>query len=39
LRDRKGGKFFGWVVHHPGSPEQALMRGHPPNAAALCYGI
>jgi hypothetical protein len=26
LRDRSRNKFFGFVVHHPGSPEQAPMR-------------
>ena len=26
LQDRARGKWFGWQVHHPGSPEQAPMR-------------
>jgi hypothetical protein len=26
LRNRWVGKKFGWVVQHPGSPEQAYMR-------------
>src|SRR6185295_622284 len=26
LRDRLRGKYFGFRVHHPGSPEQAPMR-------------
>jgi hypothetical protein len=26
LQDRARGKFFGFTVHHPGSPEQAPMR-------------
>jgi len=26
LQDRLRGKFFGFTVHHPGSPEQAPMR-------------
>lgn len=26
LRDRSRGKYFGFIVHHPGSPEQAPMR-------------
>jgi hypothetical protein len=26
LRNRKTGQKFGWIVKHPGSPEQAFMR-------------